>query len=72
MYVPVADPESLAYRFCGVFRLDLEDPETELRDGVAVVEDNVGNCAQSSVTPSSIATASQIRRDAGIPRSAGR
>ena len=36
--VPVADPEGLADRLYGVFRLDLPNPETELRNDVAVIE----------------------------------
>src|SRR3712207_5261499 len=35
--VSVADLEGLAHRLCGVLGFDLEDPETELRDGVLVV-----------------------------------
>ena len=37
VYVSVADLEGLAHRLRGLVRFDLEDPETELRDGVTVI-----------------------------------
>src|SRR5215210_47414 len=71
VYVPVADLEGLAHRPCGVLRLDLEDPETELRDGVTVVEGDAGDYTQSRLTPSSVVTAYRTRHTV-IPRSACR
>src|SRR3712207_2057632 len=66
--VPVADLEGFAHRLRGVLGLDLEDPETELRDGVAVVKGNARDRVQSRPTPSSVVTATQTgRRDVGIP-----
>jgi hypothetical protein len=57
--VAVADLERLSHRFRGVLGLDLEDPETELRYGVAVVEGDVGYCAHGSLTPSFIVTSTR-------------
>src|ERR687896_99014 len=67
--VPVPYLEGLADGLCGVPRLDLEDPETELGDGVAIVECDVGNRVHSRLTPSCIVTASRPTKNTGIPRS---
>ena len=54
--VPVAYLDGLSYRLCGLFGIDLKHPETELRDGVAIVQGNVWYHAQSSTTPSCLVT----------------
>jgi hypothetical protein len=52
--VPVTDLKGLTDRPGGVLGLDLEDPEAELRDGVAVVKADAGDCAHGYLTPSSL------------------
>ncbi len=52
--VPVAYLDGLPDRLCGLVRLDLEDPEAELRDGVSIVEGNAWYRAQSRTTPSCV------------------
>jgi hypothetical protein len=59
--VPVAYRDGLSNRLCGLLWLDLEDPETELRDGVAIVESDVRNRAQSRTSPSYLVTTSLTR-----------
>src|SRR5215216_6742396 len=54
--VPVAYLDGLSNRLCGVFGLDLKYPETELRDGVSIVQGNVWYNGQSRTTPSCLVT----------------
>ena len=62
--VPLAYLDGLSNRLCGLLRLDLEDPKTELRDGVAIVESDVRNHAQSRTSPSCLVT---YLPDSGAP-----
>ncbi len=46
--VPVAHVQSLADRLGRLGRVDLEHPEAELRDGLAVVQGEVGNLGHAA------------------------
>src|SRR5215211_7586837 len=54
--VPVAYLDGLSNRLCSLVWLDLKYPETELRDGVSIVQGNVWYHVQSRTTPLCVGT----------------